>query len=55
MSLLGANPMPFYPLMLKKLCSRTRNLCLGTLIETICDQTSIVDLEHVNRAPIQPD
>lgn len=33
---------------------RTRNLCLGSLIETVRDQTRIVDLKQVNRVRIQP-
>ncbi len=36
------------------LLRRTRNLCLGSLIETVRDQTRIVDLKHVNRVLIQP-
>ena len=36
------------------LLRRTRNLCLGTLIEAVRDQTRIVDLKQVNRVLIQP-
>ena len=36
------------------LLRRTRNLCLGCLIEAVRDQTRIVDLKHVNRVLIQP-
>lgn len=36
------------------LLRRTRNLCLGTLIETVRDQTRIVDLKHVNRVLFNP-
>ena len=36
------------------LLRRTRNLCLGSLIETVRDQTRIVDLKQVNRVLIQP-
>jgi type II secretory pathway predicted ATPase ExeA len=36
------------------LLRRTRNLCLGSLIEAVRDQTRIVDLKHVNRVLIQP-
>ena len=33
---------------------RTRNLCLGALIEAVRDQTRVVDLKQVNRVLIQP-
>jgi type II secretory pathway predicted ATPase ExeA len=33
---------------------RTRNLCLGSLIEAVRDQTRVVDLKQVNRLLIQP-
>ena len=36
------------------LLRRTRNLCLGALIEAVRDQTRIVDLKQVNRVLIQP-
>jgi type II secretory pathway predicted ATPase ExeA len=36
------------------LLRRTKNLCLGTLIEAVRDQTRIVDLKQVNRVLIQP-
>jgi len=36
------------------LLRRTRNLCLGSLLEAVRDQTRIVDLKHVNRVLIQP-
>jgi MSHA biogenesis protein MshM len=36
------------------LLRRTRNLCLGALIEAVRDQTRIVDLKQVNRLLIQP-
>jgi type II secretory pathway predicted ATPase ExeA len=36
------------------LLRRTRNLCLSSLIETVRDQTRIVDLKQVNRVLIQP-
>jgi type II secretory pathway predicted ATPase ExeA len=36
------------------LLRRTRNLCLGSLIEAVRDQTRIVDLKQVNRVLIQP-
>ncbi len=36
------------------LLRRTRNLCLGSLIEAVRDQTRVVDLKHVNRVLIQP-
>ena len=36
------------------LLRRTRNLCLSALIETVRDQTRIVDLKQVNRVLIQP-
>lgn len=32
----------------------TRNLCLGALIEAVCDQTRTVDLKQVNRVLIKP-
>ena len=32
----------------------SRNLCLGSLIEAVRDQTRVVDLKHVNRVLIQP-
>jgi type II secretory pathway predicted ATPase ExeA len=35
------------------LLRRTRNLCLGSLIEAVRDQTRIVDLKQVNRVLIQ--
>ena len=36
------------------LLRRTRNLCLGSLLEAVRDQTRVVDLKHVNRVLIQP-
>jgi hypothetical protein len=36
------------------LLRHTRNLCLGSLIEAVRDQTRIVDLKQVNRVLIQP-
>ena len=36
------------------LLRRTKNLCLGTLIEAVRDQTRTVDLKQVNRVLIQP-
>lgn len=36
------------------LLRRTRNLCLGSLIEAVRSQTRIVDLPHINRVLIQP-
>jgi MSHA biogenesis protein MshM len=36
------------------LLRRTRNLCLGSLIEAVRDQARIVDLKQVNRVLIQP-
>jgi len=36
------------------LLRRTRNLCLGSLIQAVRDQTHIVDLKQVNRVLIQP-
>lgn len=36
------------------LLRRTRNLCLGSLIEAVRDQTRTVDLKQVNRVLIQP-
>ena len=36
------------------LLRRTRNLCLGALIEAVRDQTRVVDLKQVNRVLIQP-
>ncbi len=36
------------------LLRRTRNLCLGSLLEAVRDQTRIVDLKQVNRVLIQP-
>ena len=36
------------------LLRRTRNLCLSALLETVRDQTRIVDLKQVNRVLIQP-
>ena len=36
------------------LLRRTKNLCLGTLIEAVRDQTRTVDLKHVNRVLVQP-
>lgn len=36
------------------LLRRTRNLCLGTLIEAVRDQTRVADLKQVNRVLIQP-
>jgi hypothetical protein len=36
------------------LLRRTRNLCLGALIEAVRAQTRIVDLKQVNRVLIQP-
>lgn len=36
------------------LLRRTKNLCLGTLIEAVRDQTRVVDLKQVNRVLVQP-
>jgi len=36
------------------LLRRTRNLCLGLLLEAVRDQTRIVDLKQVNRVLLQP-
>ena len=36
------------------LLRRTRNLCLGALLEAVRDQVRIVDLKQVNRVLIQP-
>lgn len=36
------------------LLRRTRNLCLGSLIEAVRDQTRFVDLAQVNRVLLQP-
>ncbi len=36
------------------LLRRTRNLCLGALIEAVRDQTRFVDLKQVNHVLIQP-
>jgi type II secretory pathway predicted ATPase ExeA len=36
------------------LLRRTKNLCLGALLETVRDQQRIVDLPQVNRVLIQP-
>lgn len=36
------------------LLRRTKNLCLGALIEAVRDQTRTVDLKQVNRVLIQP-
>ncbi len=36
------------------LLRRTKNLCLGSLIEAVRDQTRIVDLKQVNRVLVQP-
>jgi type II secretory pathway predicted ATPase ExeA len=36
------------------LLRRTRNLCLGSLLEAVRDQTRVVDLKQVNRVLIQP-
>jgi type II secretory pathway predicted ATPase ExeA len=36
------------------LLRRTRNLCLSSLIETVRDQTRVIDLKQVNRVLIQP-
>ena len=36
------------------LLRRTKNLCVSSLIETVRDQTRIVDLKQVNRVLIQP-
>ena len=36
------------------LLRRTRNLCLGSLIEAVRDQTRFVDLPQVNRVLLQP-
>jgi MSHA biogenesis protein MshM len=33
---------------------RTRNLCLGSLLEAVRDQVRTVDLKQVNRVLIQP-
>jgi hypothetical protein len=35
------------------LLRRTRNLCLGSLVEAVRDQTRIVDLKQVNRVLIR--
>ena len=36
------------------LLRRTKNLCISSLIETVRDQTRVVDLKQVNRVLIQP-
>ena len=36
------------------LLRRTRNLCLGSLLEAVRDQTRVVDLKQVNRVLLQP-
>jgi type II secretory pathway predicted ATPase ExeA len=36
------------------LLRRTRNLCLASLIETVRDQSRLVDLKQVNRVLLQP-
>jgi type II secretory pathway predicted ATPase ExeA len=36
------------------LLRRTRNLCLGSLIEAVRDQTRLIDLKQVNRVLLQP-
>ena len=36
------------------LLRRTKNLCVGTLIEAVRDQTRTADLKQVNRVLIQP-
>ena len=36
------------------LLRRTRNLCLGSLLEAVRDQARTVDLKQVNRVLIQP-
>ncbi len=36
------------------LLRRTRNLCLGSLLEAVRDQTRIVDLKQVSRVLLQP-
>lgn len=36
------------------LLRRTRNLCLGSLLEAVRDQTRTIDLKQVNRVLIQP-
>lgn len=36
------------------LLRRTRNLCLGALIEAVRGQTRVVDLKQINRVLIQP-
>ena len=36
------------------LLRRTRNLCLGSLIEAVRDQIRVVDLKQINRVLIQP-
>jgi hypothetical protein len=36
------------------LLRRTKNLCLGSLIEAVRDQTRRVDLKQVNRVLVQP-
>ncbi len=33
---------------------RTKNLCLGSLLEAVRDRTKTVDLKQVNRVLIQP-
>jgi hypothetical protein len=34
--------------------TRSRNLCLGALLEAVRDHTKTVDLEQINRVLLQP-
>ena len=36
------------------LLRRTKNLCLGALLEAVRDQTRVVDLKQINRVLLQP-
>ena len=36
------------------LLRRTRNLCLGSLVQAVRDQTRVVDIKQVNRVLLQP-
>jgi MSHA biogenesis protein MshM len=36
------------------LLRRTRNLCVGSLLEAVRDRTKTVDLKQVNRVLLQP-
>ena len=36
------------------LLRRTKNLCLGSLVQAVRDQTRAVDLKQVNRVLLQP-